>query len=241
MPQQAAGRRGWIAGGVIALVIVAFGVFVLPFAFTTPPPIITRFVATRAFSPGSPTGRDVARVAIRLSQPTNVTLTVKDTSGAVVKTLVPGTLIRSKTFSVPWDGTSDAGSALPDGNYTVDLDAQAGQKKFSKSRRIVIDTTAPAKPRLAVSARPTACIATVTGPNEATRLTVQAVGTGAHSDPRDLAAGGTFTWTWNRAASDGVRVRRAVVIAATVRDLVGNEATTRVACAAVGAAGKARG
>ena len=66
------GRRGLVAGGIIALVLVAFSVFVLPFAFTTPPPIITRFVATRAFSPGNDQGRAVATVAIRLSEPSNV-------------------------------------------------------------------------------------------------------------------------------------------------------------------------
>ena len=86
------GRRGLVAGGIIALVLVAFGVFVLPFAFTTPPPIITRFVATRAFSPGNDQGRAVATVAIRLSEPSNVAITVKDPeTGEVVARLADGT------------------------------------------------------------------------------------------------------------------------------------------------------
>ena len=232
MPQQGAGRRGWIAGGVIALVIVAFGVFVLPFAFTTPPPIITRFVATRVFSPGSVDGRAEARVAIRLSQPTNVLITIKDGSGTVVKTLANDALISTKTFSVPWDGTNDAGATLPDGAYTLDLDAHAGQKKFSKSRKIVLDTTAPARPGLTVAATRTACMATVTGPGEATRLQVIAVGTGAASDWRDLPAKGTFTWTWNRDRANGTPVPGATIIAATVADAAGNRATTRRPCGA---------
>jgi hypothetical protein len=237
MQEQGAGRRGWIAGGVIALVIVAFGVFVLPFAFTTPPPIITRFVATRVFSPGSVDGRAEARVAIRLSQPSNVIITIKDPSGTVVKTLADDVLISTKTFSVPWDGTNDAGARLPDGAYTLDLDAHAGQKKFSKSRKIVIDTTAPDAPGLTVAATRTTCMSTVTGPGEATRLQVTAVGTGAASDPRDLPAKGTFTWTWNRDRANGVPALGPTIIAATVSDVAGNRATTRRICIA---AGKAR-
>lgn len=232
MPGQPAGRRGLIAGGVVALVLVAFGVFVLPFAFTTPPPIITRFVATRVFSPGSVDGRAEARVAIRLSQPTNVLITIKDPSGAVVKTLADDALISTKTFSVPWDGTNDAGAKLPDGAYTLDLDAHAGQKKFSKSRKIVIDTTAPDAPGLTVSGTRAACMATVTGPAEATRLQVTAVGTGAHSDWRDLPAKGTFTWTWNRDRADGTPAAGATAIEATVRDIAGNSARTRRPCPA---------
>jgi len=232
MQEQGAGRRGWIAGGVIALVIVAFGVFVLPFAFTTPPPIITRFVATRVFSPGSVNGRAEARVAIRLSQPTNVRITIKDSSGAVVKTLANDALISSKTFSVPWNGTNDAGARLPDGAYTLDLDAHAGQKKFSKSRKIVIDTTAPDAPGLTVAATRTTCMSTITGPGEPTRLQVSAVGTGVASDWRDLPARGTFTWTWNRQRANGTLVPGPTIIAATVSDAAGNRTVTRRPCTA---------
>ena len=232
MPEQGAGRRGWIAGGVIAMVIVAFGVFVLPFAFTTPPPIITRFVATRVFSPGSVDGRAEARVAIRLSQPSNVLITIKDPSGTVMKTLADGARISTKTFSVPWDGTNDAGAQLPDGAYTLDLDAHAGQKKFRKSRKIVIDTTPPTAPGLSVVATRTTCMSTVTGPGEAIRLRVAAVGTGAAANWRDLPAKGTFTWTWNRSGANGTPVPGPTIIAATVSDTAGNRATTRRLCVA---------
>jgi len=232
MPEQGAGRRGWIAGGVIALVVVAFGVFVLPFAFTTPPPIITRFVATKVFSPGSAAGRAEARVAIRLSQPSNVLITVKNSSGTVVKTLADNGLISTKTFSVPWDGVDEAGVRVPDGTYTLDLDAHAGQKKFSKSRKIVVDSTAPAAPGLTVAALRSVCMSTVTGPGEATRLQVTAVGTGVASDWRDLPAKGTFTWTWNRQRANGTLVPGPTIIAATVSDAAGNRATTRRLCMA---------
>ena len=232
MPQQAAGRRGWIAGGVIALVIVAFGVFVLPFAFTTPPPIITRFVATRVFSPGSADGRADARVAIRLSQPSKVAIIIKDADGAVVATLADGGVVSAKTFSVPWNGTDSTGARVPDGTYTLNLDAHAGQKKFSKSRKIVVDSTAPSVPGLTVVSTPAACIATVTGPGEATRVQMTDLTTGAHSGWQDLPAKGTFTWTWNRSRANGRPATGATAIRATISDAAGNRASTARRCAA---------
>ncbi len=236
MPDAPAGRRGLIAGGISILALVAFGVFVLPFAFVTPPPIITRFTATHVFSPGSTTGRDVARVSIRLSEPSSVGITIKDGAGVIVHTIANGTVVRTTTLSVPWAGQTDAGTPLPDGTYTIDLDAHAGAKKFSKSRTIVVDTTPPAAPRLMVQPRTASCVARVTGPGEATRLLVAAVGTGARTDSRDLPAGGTFTWIWNRHRANGNAVTGTVQIKATVSDPVGNEASTRRRCAAVAVA-----
>ena len=114
----------------------------------------------------------------------------------------------------------------------VDLESHAGQKKFSKSRKIVVDTTAPDAPALAVTATRTACTAAVTGPGEATRLQVAAVGTGAASDWRDLPAKGTFTWTWNRRRANGAAAPGPTVISATVSDAAGNRATARRICMA---------
>ncbi len=132
MPDAPAGRRGWIAGGISILALVAFGVFVLPFAFVTPPPIITRFTSTHVFSPGSTTGRDVARVSIRLSQPSSVRITIKDGAGVIVHTIANGTVVRTTTLSVPWAGQTDAGTPVPDGTYTIDLDAHAGGEEVFK-------------------------------------------------------------------------------------------------------------
>ncbi|MCX6410023.1 MAG: hypothetical protein NT143_06240 [Actinobacteria bacterium] len=233
MPDRAAGgsaaapgRRGWIAGGIIALLLVAFGVFVLPFAFTTPPPIITRFTSTLLFSPGTPGARDVARVSIRLSEPSSVSIVVKNSSGAVVRTLADGAVVRTKTLSVPWTGNGDGGAAVvPDGTYTIDLEAHAGQKKFSKSRRIVVDTTAPGVPGLTVRIDGSSCVAVVTGPHEPTRLVVTSPATDATTDPRALPAQGTFTWTTRRVASG------AQAIIATVSDPAGNTARITRPCA----------
>jgi hypothetical protein len=51
-----------------ALFVLALGTFVLPFAFPTPPPIVSRFQATRLFSPDGNGHRDQARINIRLHE-----------------------------------------------------------------------------------------------------------------------------------------------------------------------------
>lgn len=199
------GRRGVIAGGVIVLVLVAFGVFILPFAFTTPPPIITRFVATHAFSPGNPGARHVARVSIRLSEPSDVTITIKDSSGRIVARLADEAPVRARTFSVPWLGRDLGGARVPDGEYTIDLDARAGEKRFSKSRRVVVDTTAP-RPVTTVESTPAGCVATASAPGEAAAITFTAVGTGTGTPPREIGPRGSAKWRWNGRAGDGNRL-----------------------------------
>ena len=226
------GRRGLVAGGIIALVLVAFSVFVLPFAFTTPPPIITRFVATRAFSPGNDQGRAVATVAIRLSEPSNVAITVKDPeTGEVVARLADGTeVVRRRTLAVRWDGTGPDGRTVPDGSYAVDLSARAGEKKFSKSRRIVVDTTAPS-PAVTVQSVPAGCLATAASPGEPATITFSAPTAGVTSEPRSIGARGTTSWTWDGRDSRGRRVAPGIQPVRTVaRDERGNRASRVLTC-----------
>lgn len=226
------GRRGIVAGGIIALVLVAFGVFVLPFAFTTPPPIITRFVATRAFSPGNEAGRPIATVAIRLSEPSNVAITVKDPeTGAIVARLADGDdVVRARTRAVTWDGRDVDGRQVPDGTYAIDLAARAGDKKFSKSRKIVVDTTAP-QPTVEVSSTATACVATVSAPGEVTTVTFSAPTAGVVEKPRRVGARASTTWTWGGRGDDGALVPPGIsTIRVAMRDERGNQAVAARTC-----------
>ena len=219
------GRRGIIAGGVIALVLVAFGVFVLPFAFTTPPPIITRFVATRAFSPGAEQGRATATVAIRLSEPSNVSITIKDPeTGTVIARLADGgQVVRTRTLAVDWDGTDLDGKRVPDGTYAIDLEARAGEKKFSKSRKVVVDTTGP-RPRVTVVSRAAGCLTTVSAPGEPATVRFSARNAGVSTAPREVTARGTTEWAWGGRDSGGGLVPPGLqVIQVTARDERGND------------------
>lgn len=226
------GRRGLIAGGIIALVLVAFGVFVLPFAFTTPPPIITRFVATRAFTPGNEAGRMLATAAIRLSEPSNVSITVKDpATGTLVARLADGdVVVRSRTKAVTWDGRDLDGRQVPDGIYAIDLDARAGDKKFSKSRKIVVDTTPP-QPDVTVASTARACVTTVSAPGEVATVTFSAPTAGVVTAPRRVAARASTTWTWAGRDTSGALVRPGITtIRVASRDERGNQSVEARTC-----------
>lgn len=230
MPAQ--GRRGVIAGGIITLVLVAFSVFVLPFAFTTPPPIITRFVATRAFSPGSDQGRALATVAVRLSEPSNVAITVKDPdTGTVVARLSDGNrVVRSRTLAVRWDGRDLDGRQVPDGTYAIDLDARAGDKKFSKSRRVVVDTTPP-RPEVQVQTTAQGCRVLVSAPGEAATITFSAPLAGVQDDPRRIGARGQAEWDWNGRDARGRLVPPGLQpIRVQARDERGNTGARALTC-----------
>ena len=135
-------RRGVVAATMLALFVVALGIFLLPFAFPTPPPIVTRFQATQLFSPNGDGRRDVARINIRLHEASDVTIEIQR-DGEPVTTLVDGRRIPRGFSSTEWFGRDRLGRLLPDGSYAIKLVARAGEKKFEKSRKILIDTSAP--------------------------------------------------------------------------------------------------
>ena len=80
-------RRGIVAAAMLALFVIALGIFLLPFAFPTPPPIVTRFQATQLFSPNGDGRRDAARVNVRLHEPSRVTIAIQK-EGEPIVTLV---------------------------------------------------------------------------------------------------------------------------------------------------------
>ena len=139
-------RRGTavVATGMVILAVFALGVFLLPFAFPTPPPIITRFSGTQLFSPNGDGARDRAMFSVRVREPGTLSLIVADPSGAVVRTIADHRPTSRGWLRIPWRGRGDDGAVLPDGDYAVRLRASApGGKVFSASRRVQIDTTAP--------------------------------------------------------------------------------------------------
>jgi hypothetical protein len=134
---------------MLALFVIALGIFLLPFAFPTPPPIVTRFQATQLFSPNGDGRRDVARVNVRLHEPSRVTIEIQKDGESLV-TLVDDEQWPRGFESTQWFGRDRLGRLLPDGTYAIKLAARAGEKQFNKPRNIVIDTTAPRIASLAV-------------------------------------------------------------------------------------------
>lgn len=233
-------RAAVVGGGMLALAVAALAVFVLPFAYTTPSPIVTRFGATAVFSPNADGRRDVARVSVRLHDPSRVTLDVLSGDGTVVRTLIDGKRLPVGFTRPRWDGRDDQGRVVLDGAYVLRLRAESGRKKFNISRRIVVDTVAP-RPKTMTTAS-----AVLDGPGvgecrtvfeaaDAGTLTLEAVAQPggralAALGPRPVAANGTVRWNWDGGDRSGPVTPGLYLIRATLGEAPGNRTVRLRTC-----------
>jgi hypothetical protein len=225
---------------MLALFIVGLGVFLAPFAFPTPPPIVTGFQATRNFSPNGDGSREVARVAVRLNEPSVITVQIQDRSGKRWKGLVdearPKEMVR-----LSWDGTDDAGNPVPDGRYVVSLRARAGKKRWNASKVLVVDRLAPPLGNLAVQSAATAgpgegeCRVAATALDRG-ELSIEAAPTGsappvARFGPKAVGAGETALWNWDGTRADGGPTPPGLyTIRATLTDVPRNRSEQSATC-----------
>jgi hypothetical protein len=141
--------RRWVAGGMLGMVLAAALIFALPFAFPTPPPIITRFKSTVVFSPNDDGRRDAATVLLRVRERSEVTLEVRD-GDRLVRGLIVGETLPRGPHTREWDGRDDRGARVPDGTYSLRLRARSGEKLFNVSRTVTVDTERPGITRFEV-------------------------------------------------------------------------------------------
>jgi len=224
---------------MLVLFVVGLGVFLAPFAFPTPPPIVTQFRATRLFSPNGDRTRERARVGIRLNEPSNVTVQIVG-GDRVIRTLLDDAPRPLGWTRLAWDGGTDARGRAPDGSYVVRLRARAGQKRWNASRRITVDRGAPAIGTLvATSADPAAtsageCRVGVTALEKST-ASMDALGRGpgtvARFGPVTLSGGRTALWTWDGRDTAGQSVAPGLyAVGATLQDSAGNRSTRETTC-----------
>jgi flagellar basal-body rod modification protein FlgD len=76
-------------------------------------------------------GEGEARLGVELAQPADrVTITIKDSSGRVVRTLELGAQ-EDGVLPVTWDGLTDSGATAAPGNYTFSVSATRGGEDVS--------------------------------------------------------------------------------------------------------------
>ncbi|MCC6829970.1 MAG: hypothetical protein IT200_01365 [Thermoleophilia bacterium] len=239
------GRRGRavVGGGMLALFVFALGVFLLPFAFPTPPPIVTRFSGSRLISPNGDGHREVARISVRMRVPGTITLLeVVSSDGTTVRTLETDTPVRRGWFRASWGGRTDAGEDAPDGIYSLRLRAKAGEKVFRTSRRIVIDRTGPAlavaeaaSAGLADLSAPAQCLVTAVPDGDAqitfAALTADGAGILRASGPRPVRDGRTARWSWDGTRRDGGAITPGLVtLEIRAADAARNATSVRRTC-----------
>jgi flagellar hook assembly protein FlgD len=217
---------------MLALFVIALGVFLLPFAFPTPPPIVTRFQATQLFSPNGDGRRDVARVNVRLHEASDVTIEIQK-DGEPVVTLVDHERRRKGFESTQFFGRDSIGRPLPDDTYAIKLLARSGDKKFERSRKIVLDTTAPRIGKLAVTSATLAgagrgeCRVALTAADPGSVVIAARPAGGGEAvrrlGARPVRADGTIRWLWDGTDADGARVPPGLyVIDASLSDAARN-------------------
>lgn len=72
---------------------------------------------TRIFSPVCRCDQQVARIAFRLKEPDTLTLTIADSTGRDIRTLLRDARFRPGSHQFGWDGRNDAGRVVPEGRY----------------------------------------------------------------------------------------------------------------------------
>ncbi|MDH3227351.1 MAG: hypothetical protein OEM67_09735 [Thermoleophilia bacterium] len=235
---EGAVRRG-MAFGMLASVVLAALIFALPFAFPTPPPIITRVKATVLFSPNDDGRRDLARVLLRVREPSNVTLEVRDDDG-LVKSLLDGELQPRGSVTADWDGRDEQGRRAQDGTYSLRLRARAGRKQFNISRTVSVDTTAPRFERFSVRSgafqrRQRARCRVVVQSSDDARVRIEVRRRSATEPivsvgPRPVKAGGSLDWRWNGTAGGRAQPEGLYRVVARLRDSAGNSVARSATC-----------
>lgn len=226
---------------MLALFVFALGVFLLPFAFPTPPPVVTRFQATALFSPNGDGRREIARVNIRLHEASQVTIEIQK-DGKTVVALLDDIAQARGFFSTQWNGTDAMGRRVPDGTYAIKVDANGtGDRVFRTSRKITIDTAAPRPATMTVAS---ATLADA-GPGEC-RLSFTARDPGSvvfearrldGTEPvrrlgaRPVRPGQPVRWLWDAQDAEGQIVAPGTyVISAALSDSARNRTTRERTC-----------
>jgi len=113
------------------------------------PPILPRLIAVlgawpNPFSPNGDGVKDATDVVFALVRPATCTIKLFNRDGAVVRTLLNHAASPAGRNAVPWNGTNDAGTVVPDGVYAIRLWAvDAGGVKESATALVIVDTKRP--------------------------------------------------------------------------------------------------
>ena len=112
-------------------------------------------VAPSSISPDGDGQADAATVTFSLAAPANVTVTVQDSIGTVLSTVMPPTAVAAGPVSLTWAGAAaDPGTTVPDGAYRVvvtSTDAAGTATSASAPISVVRAASALTGPRSAIS------------------------------------------------------------------------------------------
>jgi flagellar hook assembly protein FlgD len=108
-----------------------------------PPPLaVERLRASPAVvTPNGDGVKESTTISFSLTTAANVTVEVVDDSSRTVRHLAVDRSYSTGRSKLRWAGRADAGSLVPDGNYTVRVTAESPGQSDTGSKRIVVDRT----------------------------------------------------------------------------------------------------
>ncbi len=95
------------------------------------------------FSPNNDGNLDTAVIMYSLSADAGVTVNVLDENRSPVRTLLEGEPNAAGQHTLVWDGLDRLGQQLPDGEYLVQVVAQATVRSSASTIRLLVDTQPP--------------------------------------------------------------------------------------------------
>lgn len=107
------------------------------------PDPIARPRIDRTFSPVCQCDQQTARIAFRLREEDDLTLTIADENGQVVRTLLRDAHFRPGDLRFGWDGRDEQGRLLPEGTYRPRVELGRLGRVIAFPRGIQVDRTAP--------------------------------------------------------------------------------------------------
>jgi flagellar hook assembly protein FlgD len=130
------------------LMLLAAGAIIVALAVLFPlewvqVPSITINAERRAFSPNGDGNVDEIALIYGLAQDATVNVRVLNAGQQVIRTLAEDEPQAAGQHSELWDGRSDQGAVVTDGEYTVRVEAKGTARSASKNIAVVIDNTPP--------------------------------------------------------------------------------------------------
>ncbi|MEA2405410.1 MAG: hypothetical protein QOE08_2057 [Thermoleophilaceae bacterium] len=130
--------------GFAVMVVLAFVGFMVILAIKRAPSIVQGYNRTTLFSPNGDGSHDTARFAFRPKQNDELSVTVVDENGVLVRRLANHRHVTKKTGIVMyWDGKDGSGHLMPDGAYHLRVEFIGQRRVVSLPGTVTIDTLPP--------------------------------------------------------------------------------------------------
>jgi flagellar hook assembly protein FlgD len=123
--------------GVVAALIVMF-----PLEWFRKPKVVIT-TDQNLFSPNFDGNFDQITVFYTLSDDTDVTVEARNNLGQTVRALLTGLKQTNGQHTLTWDGRDNGGNVVPDGNYTVFIEAAGTLQKSEGTVTVTVDNTPP--------------------------------------------------------------------------------------------------